>query len=226
MTKIALFDLDHTLLPIDSDFTWSTFTNAIGWTDADASLRQNDIFYQQYMDGVLDMNEYVRFVTRAVRARTPEEGTQAQQMYLQDYIRPHIRPEALELLQGHREANDVMVLTTATNRYIAGPIGEALGFAQDHIIATELEYDGDGHITGNIDGVANLREGKVANMRRWLRGRGLDWESVCITFYSDSYNDLPLLEKAAVPVPTNPDQRLRAEALQRGWRVLDLFPVA
>ena len=135
-----------------------------------------------------------------------------------------MRPEALELLRGHQEAGDTLVMITATNRFIAGPIGERLGFADENIIATELERGADGWITGNIDGVANLREGKVHNLQQWLAVRGLDWEKVHITFYSDSYNDVPLMEKSAVPVATNPDERLRALAQERGWRILDLFP--
>ena len=222
--NIALFDLDHTLLPIDSDFTWALFTNAIGWTDADESLKQNDIFYQQYVDGVLDMNEYVRFVTRAIREHAPEEAHAAHDRYLREYIEPQVRPEALELLRGHQEAGDTLVMITATNRFIAGPIGERLGFADENIIATELERGADGWITGNIDGVANLCEGKVHNLQQWLAARELDWEKVHITFYSDSYNDVPLMEKSAVPVATNPDERLRALAQERGWRILDLFP--
>ena len=211
--NIALFDLDHTLLPIDSDFTWALFTNAIGWTDADESLKQNDIFYQQYVAGTLDMREH-----------TPEEAHAAHDRYLREYIEPQVRPEALELLRGHQEAGDTLVMITATNRFIAGPIGERLGFADENIIATELERGADGWITGNIDGVANLREGKVHNLQQWLAVRGLDWEKVHITFYSDSYNDVPLMEKSAVPVATNPDERLRALAQERGWRILDLFP--
>ena len=222
--NIALFDLDHTLLPIDSDFTWALFTNSIGWTDADESLKQNDIFYQQYVDGVLDMNEYVRFVTRAIRAHMPEEARAAHNRYLAEFIEPQVRAEALDLLRSHEEAGDTLVLITATNRFIAGPIGERLGFADENIIATELELDDTGWITGNIDGVANLREGKVHNLQQWLAARGLDWEKVHITFYSDSYNDVPLMEKSAVPVATNPDERLRALAQERGWRILDLFP--
>ena len=222
--KIALFDLDHTLLPIDSDFMWTHFTNAIGWTDAEDMSRQNEAFYEQYEQGVLDMNEYVRFVTRAIREHTPEEAHAAHARYLTDYVQPAVHPAALELLQQHRDAGDTLVMITATNRFIAGPIGERLGFADENIIATELERGADGWITGNIDGVANLREGKVHNLQQWLAVRGLDWEKVHITFYSDSYNDVPLMEKSAVPVATNPDERLRALAQERGWRILDLFP--
>ena len=224
--NIALFDLYHTLLPIDSDFTWALFTNSIGWTDADESLKQNDIFYQQYVDGVLDMNEYVRFVTRAIRAHTPEEARAAHNRYLAEFIEPQVRAEALDLLRSHQQAGDTLVLITATNRFIAGPIGERLGFADENIIATELERGPDGWFTGNVEGMANLREGKVHNMTQWLARRKLDWSDTYISFYSDSINDAPLMERADVPVATNPDERLRALAQARGWRILDLFPKA
>ncbi|MEE1654114.1 HAD family phosphatase [Brachymonas sp. G13] len=224
--KIALFDLDHTLLPIDSDFMWTHFTNAIGWTDAEDMSRQNEAFYEQYEQGVLDMNEYVRFVTRAIREHTPEEAHAAHARYLTDYVQPAVHPAALELLQQHRDAGDTLVLITATNRFIAGPIGTLLGFDEQNIIATELERGPDGWFTGNVEGMANLREGKVHNMTQWLTERKLDWCDTFITFYSDSINDAPLMERADVPVATNPDERLRMLAEARGWRILDLFPKA
>ena len=224
--NIALFDLDHTLLPIDSDFMWAHFTNAIGWTDAEESLRQNDVFYEQYEQGVLDMNEYVRFVTRAIREHTPDESHAAHARYLAEYVQPAIRQPALDLLQQHRDAGDTLVLITATNRFIAGSIGTLLGFEDENIIATELERGPDGWFTGNVEGMANLREGKVHNMTQWLARRKLDWSDTYISFYSDSINDAPLMERADVPVATNPDERLRALAQARGWRILDLFPKA
>ena len=220
---IALFDLDHTLLPIDSDFTWTTFTNAMGWTDAEQSRIANEAFYQQYKAGRLDMAEYVRFVTRAMRPFTPEQLLAAQEQYGREYIAPHIRQPALALLAQHRAAGHTLVLTTATVCYIAQPIGQKLGFADDHIITTQLHYTEQGCITGESVGQFNLREGKVHNFERWLQARGWDWGDVHITFYSDSINDLPLLEKANTPVATNPDDQLRQIATERNWHIMDLF---
>ena len=220
---IALFDLDHTLLPIDSDFTWTTFTNAMGWTDAEQSRIANEAFYQQYKAGRLDMAEYVRFVTRAMRPFTPEQLLAAQEQYGREYIAPHIRQPALDLLAQHRAAGHTLVLTTATVCYIARPIGQQLGFADEHIITTQLHYTEQGCITGESVGQFNLREGKVHNFERWLQARGWDWGDVHITFYSDSINDLPLLEKANTPVATNPDDQLRQIATERNWHILDLF---
>lgn len=220
---IALFDLDHTLLPIDSDFTWTTFTNAMGWTDAEQSRIANEAFYQQYKAGRLDMAEYVRFVTRAMRPFTPEQLLAAQEQYGREYIAPHIRQPALDLLAQHRAAGHTLVLTTATVCYIARPIGQQLGFADEHIITTQLHYTEQGCITGESVGQFNLREGKVHNFERWLQARGWDWSDVHITFYSDSINDLPLLEKANTPVATNPDDQLRQIATERNWHIMDLF---
>lgn len=220
---IALFDLDHTLLPIDSDFTWTTFTNAMGWTDAEQSRIANEAFYQQYKAGRLDMAEYVRFVTRAMRPFTPEQLLAAQEQYGREYIAPHIRQPALDLLAQHRAAGHTLVLTTATVCYIAQPIGQKLGFADDHIITTQLHYTEQGCITGESVGQFNLREGKVHNFERWLQARGWGWGDVHITFYSDSINDLPLLEKANTPVATNPDDQLRQIATERNWHIMDLF---
>ena len=220
---IALFDLDHTLLPIDSDFTWTTFTNAMGWTDAEQSRIANEAFYQQYKAGRLDMAEYVRFVTRAMRPFTPEQLLAAQEQYGREYIAPHIRQPALDLLAQHRAAGHTLVLTTATVCYIARPIGQQLGFAAEHIITTQLHYTEQGCITGESVGQFNLREGKVHNFERWLQARGWDWGDVHITFYSDSINDLPLLEKANTPVATNPDDQLRQIATERNWHIMDLF---
>ena len=220
---IALFDLDHTLLPIDSDFTWTTFTNAMGWTDAEQSRIANEAFYQQYKAGRLDMAEYVRFVTRAMRPFTPEQLLAAQEQYGREYIAPHIRQPALDLLAQHRAAGHTLVLTTATVCYIARPIGQQLGFADEHIITTQLHYTEQGCITGESVGQFNLREGKVHNFERWLQARGWGWSDVHITFYSDSINDLPLLEKANTPVATNPDDQLRQIATERNWHIMDLF---
>ena len=220
---IALFDLDHTLLPIDSDFTWTTFTNAMGWTDAEQSRIANEAFYQQYKAGRLDMAEYVRFVTRAMRPYTPEQLLAAQEQYGREYIAPHLRQPALDLLAQHRAAGHTLVLTTATVCYIARPIGQQLGFADEHIITTQLHYTEQGCITGESVGQINLREGKVHNFERWLQARGWDWGDVHITFYSDSINDLPLLEKANTPVATNPDDQLRQIATERNWHIMDLF---
>jgi HAD superfamily hydrolase (TIGR01490 family) len=220
--RIALFDLDHTLIPIDSDFTWGDFMQRIGWADPVEFKRRNDEFYEHYKAGVLDMHEYVRFATQAVREKGPQAAAQAHARFMAEVIDPEITPQARQLLEQHRAAGDEVVIVTATNEFVVTPIARAFGV--EELIAVKLTRDADGWITGAIDGVPSLREGKVHRVAEWLQLRGLGWDDAEITFYSDSINDLPLLEKVDHPVATNPDERLRAIAIERGWRILDLFP--
>jgi HAD superfamily hydrolase (TIGR01490 family) len=220
-TRLALFDLDNTLLPIDSDYAWGEFTHAIGWTDREAFRRRNDEFYEHYKAGTLDVHEYVRFATQALRERGPGEAQAASERFMAGVIRPAIRAEALALVRGHVAAGDLAVIVTATNEFVTRPIAQAFGVSE--LIAVELERGPDGWITGEIVGVPSLREGKVTRMAQWLQQRGLDWHRVETTFYSDSMNDLPLLERVDHPVATNAEPRLRALAAERGWRILDLF---
>jgi len=221
-TAVALFDLDHTLLPIDSDYAWGVFTQEIGWTDPVTFQQRNDEFYEHYKAGTLDIHDYVRFATEAVRLRGPREAEAAHARFMRTVILPEIREEALALVREHRAAGDQLVIVTATNEFVTRPIAHALGV--DELIAVELERGPDGWITGEIRGTPSAREGKVARVAQWLAARSLTWGDVKTTFYSDSFNDLPLLEAANHPVATNPDDRLRAVATQRGWRILDLFP--
>jgi len=219
--RVALFDLDHTLLPIDSDYSWGVFTQEIGWTDPVEFKRRNNEFFEQYKAGVLDIHAYVRFATDALRRQTPEDAEAAHLDFMHSVIRPALRQEALELVRGHRLAGDTLVIVTATNEFITRPIAHAFGI--DELIAVELERGPGGWITGEIRGVPSAREGKVTRVEQWLAQRGLGWADAHITFYSDSVNDLALLQKANAPVATNPDDRLRAIAAARGWRILDLF---
>jgi HAD superfamily hydrolase (TIGR01490 family) len=226
ITRIALFDLDHTLLPIDSDYAWGVFTTAIGWTDPVEFAQRNDGFYAQYQAGTLDIHDYVRFATDAVRRQGREAALAARADFMRTVVAPAIRPAALELVRSHQQAGDQVAIITATNEFVTRPIAEVFGVSD--LMAVELEHDdapgGTGWLTGEIRGVASAREGKVVRVSQWLAGRALDWDRVHITFYSDSTNDLPLLERSNAPVATNPDDRLRAIAGSRGWRILDLFP--
>jgi HAD superfamily phosphoserine phosphatase-like hydrolase len=192
--KLALFDLDHTLLPIDSDYAWGVYTTDIGWTDNDHFRQRNDEFYAHYQAGTLDIHDYVRFSTQATRLKGAAEAARAHAQFI----------------------------VTATNEFITRPIATALGVSE--LIAVELERDASGWITGEIKGTPSFREGKVTRVNQWLAAHQLAWEDAEITFYSDSINDLALLEKATHPVATNPDPRLRTLATERGWRILDLFP--
>jgi HAD superfamily hydrolase (TIGR01490 family) len=220
--KVALFDLDHTLLPIDSDYSWGEFTQQIGWTDRAEFKRRNDEFYAHYVAGTLDVHDYVRFAVEALRLKGPQAYEQAHAQFMREWIQPALKREALDLVRGHQQQGDLVAIVTATNELVTRPIAAALGVPE--LIAVELERDGTGWITGEIAGVPSMREGKVVRVTDWLRKRGLDWLDVETTFYSDSMNDLPLLERVEHPVATNPDARLRTLALERGWRILDLFP--
>ena len=220
--KIALFDLDKTLLPIDSDYAWGQFTTAIGWTDAEQFARRNEEFYAQYQAGTLDVHEYVRFATDAVRQRGAEAAQAARTRFLAEVIEPVVRPEALALVRTHQDAGDDVAIITATNEFVTRPIADRFGVSE--LIAVELARDAQGWITGEIRGTPSFREGKVLRFAQWLQARQTERSAVDVTFYTDSTNDVPLLEQADYPVATNPDEALRALAGQRGWRVLDLFP--
>ncbi|MFN3439245.1 MAG: HAD family hydrolase [Acidovorax sp.] len=219
--RLALFDLDHTLLPLDSDYEWGEFTIRIGWNDPVEFARRNDAFYAHYQAGTLDVHDYVRFATEAVRARGPEAAAAAHLQFMRDVITPAIQPQALALIRQHQAAGDEVLIVTATNEFVTTPIAQALGVPQ--LLSVQLARDASGWYTGEIDGIPTMREGKVLRMEQWLAERQLGWADVESTFYSDSMNDVPLLEKVNYPVATNPDPRLRALAQERGWRILDLF---
>ncbi len=219
--KLALFDLDHTLLPIDSDYSWGQYTLDIGWCDPGHFKARNDQFFADYQAGTLDVHEYVRFATEAIRLRGPAASQAARADFMDRVIRPAILPQALDLVKRHQDAGEQVIIITATNEFVTRPIADAFGVSE--LIAVQLARDTSGWITGEIDGIPSLREGKVARMDLWLSDRGLTWDDVDATFYSDSMNDLPLLEKVGHPVATNPDDRLRKIAADRGWRILDLF---
>jgi HAD superfamily hydrolase (TIGR01490 family) len=219
---LALFDLDHTLIPLDSDYAWGGFTATLGWVEPVAFNARNDAFYAHYKAGTLDIHDYVRFATEAVRLQGPAKAQAAHARFMDEVIRPALRPAALQLVRGHQQDGDAVVVVTATNEFVTRPIAQALGV--DELIAVELARDGSGWITGDIAGTPSFREGKVARVEQWLARRALGWADVHSSFYSDSINDLPLLEKVNEPVATNPDPALKDIANRRGWRILELFP--
>lgn len=219
--KLALFDLDHTLLPLDSDQSWGEFTLSLGWVDPDTFQAKNNGFYADYLAGCLDIHAYVRFSTAAVREKGPAAAAAAHDLFMERVIRPAILPAALDLVEQHRRRGERLVMVTATNEFVTRPIAEAFGM--DVLLAVELERDAHGHFTGEIAGVPSLREGKVTRVQQWLATQGKSLAEVEATFYSDSLNDLPLLEQVQHPVVTNGSAALRQTALERGWRILDLF---
>ena len=155
MLKLALFDLDHTLIPIDSDYAWGEFTTRIGWTDPAEFSRRNDEFYARYQAGTLDVREYVRFATDAVRRHGPDAAAQAQARFMHEVITPALRPQARALIEAHRQAGDELLIVTATNEFVTRPIAQAFGVRE--LIAIELARGPGGWITGEI-GRASCRE--------------------------------------------------------------------
>ena len=225
MQNITLFDLDHTLLPLDSDYSWGEFTTQIGWTDPFEFKQRNDAFFAQYKKGELKISEYVRFATQAIKDQGATKSIAAHTQFMAAAIQPAIKQAAIDLIAKHRAAGDRIVIVTATNEFVTRPIATAFGI--DELIAVQLEKDesveGTGWITGEIKGVPSAHEGKVTRVEAWLAARNLSWQVVHTTFYTDSINDIALLEKVNVPIATNPDARLRAVAAERGWQILELF---
>jgi HAD superfamily hydrolase (TIGR01490 family) len=219
--KLALFDLDHTLIPFDSDYEWGEFTIELGWRDGEVFRRANDAFFEHYRAGTLDIHEYVRFATQAIREHSAPELIAAMAGFMRARVLNGIKPAALELVQRHQAAGDAVVIVTATNEFVTRPIADAFGVKE--LIAIELARDAQGNLTGGVLGTPSFQGGKVVRVQNWLAARNLGWADVEVTFYSDSMNDLPLLDKAQHPVATNPDARLRALATERRWRILDLF---
>ncbi len=219
---LCLFDLDDTLLPLDSDHAWGEFMVAQGWVDATVFARRNDQFYAQYKAGQLDIHAYIEFATAPLRSRNPAEAQAAQQRFMSEVIQPKLRQSALNLVREHQSAGDMVALVTATNDFITAPIAAAFGI--DSLIAVRLERDPSGTITGRISGEPSYREGKVRRVEQWLHGAGRGWRDFAkISVYSDSLNDLALLERATHPVATNPSAALELLARERGWRILRLF---
>lgn len=220
--RLALFDLDGTLLPIDSDHAFGEFTVRLGWADPAEHRRRNDAFYADYQAGTLDVHAYIDFATKAWRDRPAAELEAARTRFVAEEIAPRLLEPALELVRRHREAGDLLAIVTSTNEFVTAPIARALGI--DELLATELERDGHGRVTGRIRGVPALREGKVERVQAWLAARGLALEG-CerSTYYGDSTNDLPLLERVTHPVATNPGPALERIAAARGWPVMRLF---
>jgi HAD superfamily hydrolase (TIGR01490 family) len=207
---------------MDSDYEWGVFTTALGWNDPDEFTRRNDTYYQHYKAGTLDIHDYVRFATRAIRHQGAINSEASHDRFMRAVIQKTIKPQALALVREHQAAGDAVIIVTATNEFVVRPIAALFGVPD--LIAINLARDPvSGWFNGEILGTPSFREGKVARVQEWLSSRQLDWVDVESTFYSDSINDLPLMERVTHPVATNPDDRLRAIALDRGWRILDLF---
>jgi HAD superfamily hydrolase (TIGR01490 family) len=220
--KLTLFDLDGTLLPTDSDHAFGEFLVRLGWADGEGWRARNDAFYTLYLEGRLDLKAYVEFATSAWRGRPMAEAEAARAQFMREMIDPALRPEALALVRAHQAAGDLVAIVTATNEFVTRPIADAFGV--EHLLAVELARDDNGSVTGEIRGVPTFREGKIVRVEGWLAEQGRRWADFeDVVFYSDSTNDLPLLDRVQTPVATNPSPALLQIAQQRGWRVLQLF---
>ena len=220
--NLTLFDLDGTLIETDSDHAFGEFLVREGWADAIEFRRRNDAFYADYLAGRLDVAAYIDFATAPWRARPEAEALALRQRFVDEVMRPSLHESAQALVRRHVDAGDRVAIATATNEFITRPI--AALFEVPTLIALELERDTAGRVTGGIRGTPTFRDGKVERVRQWLAAERLSRADFgCITVYSDSTNDLPLLEWATHPVATNPGRALEAVARERGWPILRLF---
>lgn len=214
---LAIFDLDNTLLDGDSDYLWGCYLAQHGLVDGAEYARENERFYREYRDGTLDIQEFLRFSLRPLREHPRERLEALRARFLDEQIEPIMTPAARALVERHQSAGDILLIITATNAFVTAPIAERFGVP--HLIAT-LPAERDGVYTGEVEGVPSFREGKVERLEQWLAKQGLDLAGSC--FYSDSHNDLPLLERVERPIAVDPDAQLRATAETRGWPILSL----
>ena len=220
--NLTLFDLDGTLIPTDSDHAFGDFLVRVGWVDSDVFKRRNDEFYQHYLAGTLDIDAYVDFATSAWRTRHPDEALAMRERFMREVMAPALLPQARALVKRHQDAGDLVAIVTATNEFVTRPIADAFGVQE--LLAVELHRDEQGRVTGAIKGEPTFREGKIQRVLDWLADREHAWDQFeRITFYSDSTNDLPLLERVSHPVATNPGPALEQIARERGWPILKLF---
>lgn len=214
---LAIFDLDNTLLGGDSDHAWGEFLVRKGIVDAEAYGAANDRFYRAYQDGSLDILKYLEFALEPLTRFSLTELQLLHDEFMRTLIAPLQLPKAAALLAEHRARGDFLLIITATNAFITRPIAHSLGV--DAILATEPEIR-DGCYTGGVTGTPCFREGKVTRLREWLQRNPYDPAQAY--FYSDSHNDLPLLNMVGNPVAVDPDAALRSEAQRRGWPIMSL----
>ncbi|MGI4850312.1 MAG: HAD family hydrolase [Janthinobacterium lividum] len=222
MQNLTLFDLDHTLLPIDSDYEWGQFMTRIGAVEPVEYARRNAEFFAQYQNGTLDPQAYLLYLfgTLARFPRTQLDAWHGQ--FMDQVIRPVISSRVRELIRQHQQAGDLVAIVTATNRFITEPIARELGV--EHLVAAEPELHDNGDLTGAVAGTPNHGAGKIVNTRAWLATLGHALEDFDrSTFYSDSQNDIPLMELVTHPVATNPNAVLAAHAAAHGWPIIHLF---
>jgi len=225
MTQLALFDLDHTLLPCDSDYEWGQFLARLGVVDSEFYAAQNLRFYQEYKDGTLNIEEFLRFALKPLAEHSRTQLKEWHDIFMTEVIAGHLHSQAMALVKRHLDAGDLCCVVTATNSFVTRPIVASFGI--EHLVATNPATKGNDPLadfTGEVEGAPSFREGKILRVQDWLATQNLALDQLSRSyFYSDSMNDLPLLEKVSDPIATNPDARLRAEAAKRNWPILELF---
>lgn len=220
--NLALFDLDHTILPLDSDYEWGQFLVRIGAVDAVAFAKRNADFYAQYEAGTLDPVEYLEFALGTLAQFPRQQLDEWHMQFMQEVIRPAILPAARDLVKRHQDADDLVAIITATNKFVTAPIAQAFGVG--NLIAAEPEVTPDGEITGKLRGIPTSGPGKVIHTKEWLAAQDKSLDGFTRSyFYSDSQNDIPLLSAVTHPVATNPNALLKAHAQAQGWPILTLF---
>lgn len=216
--RLALFDLDNTLLAGDSDFEWAQYLIERGVLDGEVHAARNQTFYDQYKAGTLDIHEFLDFQLKPLARHDRAQLDAWHTDFMQRKVLPMVAAGTRALLDRHRE--HIRIIITATNSFVTAPIARAFGI--EHLIATEPER-ANGEFTGRVSGTPSFREGKIARVESWLGGLGHDWHSFSRSwFYSDSLNDLPLLAKVTDPVAVDPDPTLERHARERGWPIISL----
>lgn len=220
--RLALFDLDHTLLPLDSDYQWADFLARSGRAgDPAEALRRNDELMDRYNAGQLSAEETYDFMLGLLARADMSELEEWHSAYMQAVIIPAITPVALDLVNKHKQQGDLCAIVTATNEFVTTPIAKA--FNIDHLVATIPEIVNNRY-TGKVQGTPSFQAGKITRVNEWLHNQGLEFDDFSETwFYSDSINDLPLMEVVSHPVAVNPSPALRDHAHLHGWPVMDLF---
>jgi HAD superfamily hydrolase (TIGR01490 family) len=219
-TELALFDLDNTLLSGDSDYEWAQFLIERGVLERSEYEARNEHFFSQYKQGRLDIHEFLDFQLAPLARYPREKLDEWHREFMRAKVKPIIRAKGRELVRRHLAEGHLCAIVTSTNAFITAPIAREFGV--DHLLATELEVR-DGRFTGKPSGTPSFRQGKVTRLAEWLGANGQTLASFSASwFYSDSHNDLPLLERVSRPVAVDPDDVLRGEALARGWRIISL----
>lgn len=218
---LALFDLDNTLLAGDSDYLWGCFLASKGLVDKHIYEEANLRFYEDYKQGILDIHEFLSFALTPLSENNADDLRAMHEEFMETHIQPVMNSAGRDKIEEHRSQGDHLVIITATNSFVTGPIAKAFGI--NDLIATEPAIE-NGQYTGKIDGIPCFQDGKITKLNKWLENSGLDMKGSY--FYSDSHNDLPLLEQVTFPVAVDPDEQLQEHAKKNNWDIVSFRPTA